>query len=330
MAPLFAHLASYVQAVAGRRVVWGEPTHAALPAYLDRGYAGHWMDVGGEAWLAVLLKGEEPPAPLVLSKQLAQLAERLGTTPERTCLVAEQLPAYLRRRLVELRQTFVIPGRQLFWPSLGSAETVQRPRRLKPEPVAQFSPVAQQLLLALLLGRLPQANTVRLAAQALGYAEMSLSRAVKELEATRMIETRTRGKSRGFALQDSAQATWERAQPLLRSPVLRAICVREESLPTGGLALAGETALAEFSNLAAPSTTVYAACSRHWQRDVPNAIEVPLYDEGCCWVQLWRYAPEPLAERGLVDPLSLQLSLRDEHDVRVQIALDELMEHIPW
>lgn len=330
MDPLSAHFASYVHAVAGRRVVWGEPARAALPAYLDRGYAGHWLDVDGEVWLAVLLKGAEPPAPLVLSKQLAQLAERLGATPERTCLVAEQLPAYLRRRLVELGQTFVIPGHQLFWPALGSAETVQRPRRLKPAPVAQFSPVAQQLLLALLLGRLPQANTVRLAAQALGYTGMSLSRAVKELEATRMIETRTHGKSRGFALQDSTQATWERALPLLRSPVLRTICVREESLPAGGLPLAGETALAEFSNLAAPSTAVYATCSRRWPRDFPDAIEVPLHDEGCCWVQLWRYAPQALAERGLVDPLSLQLSLRDEHDMRVQIALDELMEHIPW
>lgn len=330
MQPLFAHFASYLQAVAGRRAMWGEPAHAALPAYLDRGYAGHWLDVEGEAWLAVLLKGAEPPAPLVLYKQVAQFAERLGATPERTCLVAEQLPAYLRRRLVELGQTFVIPGRQLFWPALGSAETVQRPRRLKPVLAAQFSPVAQQLLLALLLGRLPQANTVRLAAQALGYTEMSLSRAVKELEATRTIETRAHGKSRRFVLQGSPQSIWERAQPLLRSPVLRTICVREESLPTGRLALAGESALAEFSNLAAPSTAVYAACSRHWQRDFPDAIEVPLHDEGCCWVQLWRYAPESLAKRSLVDPLSLQLSLRDEHDMRVQIALDELMERLPW
>ena len=37
-----------------------------------------------------------------------------------------------------------------------------------------------------------------------------------------------------------------------------------------------------------------------------------------------------MSERGCVDPLSLALSLGDEKDERLQLAIDELMEKIAW
>ncbi|WP_367066885.1 hypothetical protein [Oryzisolibacter sp. LB2S] len=69
-----------------------------------------------------------------LTRQLQQLLARVQPRPAGVCLVAEQLPPYLRTRLVELGQPFVLPGRQLFWPSLDSVETVQRPQRTAPGP----------------------------------------------------------------------------------------------------------------------------------------------------------------------------------------------------
>lgn len=46
--------------------------------------------------------------------------------------------------------------------------------------------------------------------------------------------------------------------------------------------------------------------------------------------QLWRYDPNHLAERGLVDPLSLIASLRDDADERAQQAIDQLKARLPW
>ena len=46
-------------------------------------------------------------------------------------------------------------------------------------------------------------------------------------------------------------------------------------------------------------------------------------------LQLWIYSPA-LFGNNTVDPLSLYLSLKDDPDERVQIALDELMKGIKW
>lgn len=328
MEPLAAPFTAYVQRTTDRSVVWGEPARAVLPAYLDQRYACHWLDLDGRAWLAVLLKGE-PEAPLTLTTHLGQLAERVGTSAERTCLVAEQLPAYLRRRLVELGQTFVIPGRQLFWPALGSAETVQRFRRLQPEPVPYLSPVAQQLLLALLLGRVQIPNTIRNTADTLGCTAMSVSRAVKELEGSGLIQTQARGRNRSFILADSSRSTWYKAQPLLRTPILQRLRILQADLPLDVSLRAGESALAALTDLTDPAEPAYAIASRQWPKEA-GARHIPIPDAGTCVVELWRYPPETTAAQELVDPLSLFLSLQDNKDERVQMALEDLMERIAW
>ncbi|MEI8121955.1 MAG: hypothetical protein WCI20_07870 [bacterium] len=43
-----------------------------------------------------------------------------------------------------------------------------------------------------------------------------------------------------------------------------------------------------------------------------------------------RYRPEILSDGPTVDRLSLYLSLREEHDERVQSALKELLESVRW
>jgi len=42
-------------------------------------------------------------------------------------------------------------------------------------------------------------------------------------------------------------------------------------------------------------------------------------------IEIWRYDPSLTAENGVVDRLSLFLSLRGSDDVCVEIALDEMM-----
>ena len=55
----------------------------------------------------------------------------------------------------------------------------------------------------------------------LGYTTMTLSRAVKELTAAGVVTLRTEGRARWLRTDRTAPETWERAKPLLRSPVKR-------------------------------------------------------------------------------------------------------------
>ena len=47
-------------------------------------------------------------------------------------------------------------------------------------------------------------------------------------------------------------------------------------------------------------------------------------------IEVWRYDPDLLAKNGVIDPLSLYLSIRANDDERIQIELKDLMNSIKW
>ena len=300
-----------------------------MPPFLAQRYVPHAITVADSPMLAVRLVGDELP-PTRLHKQVHHLLQVLAVNEDSFCLVAEQLSPYLRRRLVEMRLPFVIPGRQVFWPGLGYAESIQRPRRLQLSPVDRLGPAAQQLLLAMLLRRLPKPISVSESGQMLGYAAMSMSRAVKALEGAGLITSAEQGRRRTFSLADAPEIVWQRALPKLHNPVTRAVHVLRRDLPKLVTTRAGESALAQLSDLAPAQQPVFAMASRVWSRLQPQVSVVPTVDKGTCCVELWRYAPEPTSVDGCVDPLSLYLSLRNQADERVQMALDQLLERVRW
>lgn len=332
MLPLVDSFAAYVQQLTGQAVRWLSWSEPRLPRYLSQRYEPLLASVADRIWLVLLLHPADPSSPVQLTKQLAQLLERVHPQPAGTCLVAAQLPPYLRTRLVELGQPFVVPGRQLFWPALGSAETVQRPQRTPPRPVGVLRPAAQQLLIALLLKRLLPPLTVSATADALQVSAASVSQSVKALEGSGLLVSELQGRERIFSLTDAPHVAWEKAQPLLRTPVRKRLRLHREQLPAQALQWqAGETALAHCSNLAAPAEPGFAVASRRWRSlNTADATGIPMPDTATCILELWRYAPDPIAGGEIVDPLSLYLSLRDHPDERVQLALQELLESLPW
>ncbi|MFA7176805.1 MAG: hypothetical protein WC114_06125, partial [Smithellaceae bacterium] len=47
-------------------------------------------------------------------------------------------------------------------------------------------------------------------------------------------------------------------------------------------------------------------------------------------IEVWSYEPALFAMDGVVDRLSLFLSLRDEEDERVEAALEQMMREMQW
>lgn len=328
--PLADRFHAYVKQLTGHEPAWRTVHATSLPAYLRQRFEVRQIEMLGQIWLAAMLKDGEALAPLQLHKQLKQLQDRCVPQAEGACLVAEELPPHVRRRLVELGQAFVVPGRQLFWPAIGSAETVRRPQRLRPKPVEVLVPVAQQLLIALLLRRLLPPLTIGSAAEALGCSTASVSQAVKALEASALVQSEMRGRERLFDLMASPADVWRLAQPLLRTPVRQRVRVLLAELPQTLLLRAGESALATVTDMGDPAEQVFAITSRYWGKYADVPVHIPVPDTGTCVVELWRYPPEPTAAHGCVDPLSLYLSLRDARDERLQLALQALMERIEW
>ncbi len=246
--------------------------------------------------------------------------------------VTDALASYERRRLIEQKVPFIVPGNQLYLPDLG-LDLREYFRQRAPAADAALSPSTQALLLTALLRQPWQAEwQPSKVAVALGYTPMTLSRAVKELTAAGLANEHTGGRSRWLRMAHPAQQTWELAKPALRSPVKRSVWVSPEGSPaTGQQRLAGLSALARYSMLTEPQWPVYAVSNAEWKEAVKaGVIQVPEPVAGSSEWQLWSYSPALLNEGAMVDPLSLTLSLQDSADDRIQLALDELKEQLPW
>lgn len=248
--------------------------------------------------------------------------------------VTDALASYERRRLIEQKVSFIVPGNQLYLPELGlDLREYFRQRAVADAVAASLSPAAQAMLLTALLHQPWQAELqLSKVAVALGYTPMTLSRVVKELTAAKLATAYTVRRSRWLRMAHSPQQTWERAKPLLRSPVKRVVWVR----PDGGAViqprpLAGLSALARYSMLAEPKWPVYAVSAAQWKEATNAGVRaLPEPVAGASQWQVWAYSPALLPSAATVDPLSLTLSLQDKADERIGLALDELNGQLPW
>ncbi|WP_309646186.1 hypothetical protein, partial [Phenylobacterium sp.] len=140
------------------------------------------------------------------------------------------------------------------------------------------------------------------------------------------------GRSRWLRMEGPPQAIWERAKPALRTPIRSTFWVASHALLANyPRREAGLSALARHSMLAEPQWPVYAITSADWKAATEAGVrELPEPVAGAQEWQVWSYSPALVPDAPTVDPLSLTLSLQDNSDERVQLALDELQGQLPW
>jgi len=328
MEKLASQFVEYTSELSGQPIAWGTGVLRSLPQYLAQHYELYEITVAQRRFLGILLKDNADFRPSAFAKHLRHLLVVAKDT-DSYCLVAWDLPSYVRQRLVKRQIPFVVPGRQLFWPELGLA--VQA-RKIKggPVPVAAVSPATQAVLIWALMGGITAPITPKSLAERLGYSTMTLSRALDEIEANSLGQVGRKGRERLLDFPAGQPALWGAALPYMRNPVREVVRIRESLLSPTVRLKAGETALASLSMLVPPKEPVYALGRQHWKSLASQVEHIPVEDEGTCRVQIWRYEPALFARAERVDCFSLYLSLRDEPDERVQTALEEMMESIAW
>jgi hypothetical protein len=160
-----------------------------------------------------------------------------------------------------------------------------------------------------------------------GYTPMTVSRASRELQAAGLAKTFAVGREKWLRFDQGPRDTWQRAQSWLRSPVRRSVWTFDATIDDA--LLAGCSALAAQSALADPAHPEHAVSAEHWkQRSEPQVLHTP--EPGATRWQIWNYDPKCLAVQGVVDPLSLIVSLREDPDERIQQAIEQLEARLPW
>ena len=297
-----------------------------MPFFLRDRYRFFEAWLAGSSCLLMVDKGGREESPGAISKHIEQIRAK-WTDP--VVYVRDRIIAYNRKRLIEQKAPFVVPGNQMYLPMLG----VDLRERFGKPPAARgrFRPSTQALLIHTLLRGTESSSPTELAAT-LGYSVMTMSRAFDELQAAGLGESSRSGRDRSLHLTEPKLAVWKKSQPFLRDPVKirRPIrMMRDRDLPGP---IAGLSALARYSMLGDPHNTIVAMSARDWKllSQHQTVIETASDESDVLIVEVWSYPPTLLACEGVVDRLSLYLSLRKDPDERIEAALDQMMENIAW
>jgi DNA-binding MarR family transcriptional regulator len=276
--------------------------------------------------LLMIDRGAEEQAPVAVRKHM----EMLKTKQEAELVyVRGQVTTYNRKRLIEQKVPFIVPGNQMYLPML-AIDLREHFRRIRKETPA-ISPSTQVVILHALL-RAPEKEMIPAEMAALlGYSAMTMTRAFDELEAANLAEINVRGRERCLKFVGDRKELWEKAHSLLRSPVNKRLFIRHVE-GVDGFVRAGLTALEHYTMLAAPAYPTYALSREEWKalQKRHKIVEVPAQDPDALEIEVWWYPPNLFAVDGFVDRLSLLLSLKADHDERTEAALEEMMEKFEW
>lgn len=307
---------------------------AKLPYYLRDEFELYELKASHHAILLAVSRRKTRPTPTALRERL----DKLRAAASRPVIyVTGALASYERKRLIEQKVPFIVPGNQLYLPDLG-IDLREYFRRLPREVGDGFSPATQALLLRALLSKSTQKewNPAALASDA-GYTAMTASRVVSELTSSGIARLERRGRARWLLMDRAPEETWELIGSRLRTPVKRQFWARAATaIDRRDTPLAGLSALARYTQLADPVTPIYAVSLEQLKSpDFKNVEEIPEPVPGGCQLQVWSYAPIPgisakINDKRAVDPLSLSLSFPANTDERIELALEELKEHFPW
>ena len=245
-------------------------------------------------------------------------------------LLLDHAPAAIRRQMVERRIGFLSPGNQLYIPE-ALIDLRERGTRPVVEAGEQLTPTAQLLVIAALQGEVQEDDNLTALAGRLHVAIMSMSRALDELEALQLARARHVGRQRRLHLLAQGGDLWRQVKDRLQSPVRKLRRV-QRGLEDRLAPRAGESALAHYTMLAAPRVERRAVAATRWKELAPQLDGGAAFDFAGAVTELetWSYDPAPLAQGGVVDRLSLYLSVRDDPDERVAQAAEQLLEPFGW
>jgi hypothetical protein len=319
------------------------PGKSKLPYYLNDLYHFIEITVFGQACIAMveIQNGQSEPAKV---RKHVDFIRRSFDQP--IIFVTAALSAYDRKRLIENRVQFIVPGNQMFIPELGM--DLREHFKARMDKIEIMGPATQAMLIRQL--STPWANSLQTDDYTIGrgygalglefdYSRMTISRSVKELESLGLISLVDNLLNRiddhpvqDVSIKMSSVELWKKARRHMKSPIKKIVWL--DTVPDmAPLLIAGESALALLAKetmLADPKVPVYAmGLDRYKKLSQAKLVHEVHKDEAACELQLWLYEPLEIWKWApCVDVFSLIMSFAHEDDPRIQMCITELEEQI--
>jgi len=316
---------AYVNEVLGG-ITGGQPWAEAssLPFFLQDLYLFNRTEIMGKPCLLMICRSTGE-TPAIVRKHWKGVTEHYAGD---VIYVVETISSFNRKRLIDQKVPFIVPGNQLYLPMLGLdlREHFKLAQNTEQKPL---NAVAQVLLLNYILGRYERPLSAKELAEYLGYSAMTLTRAIKELVGKELATTEIVGRKKNLIFLLDSKELWRVARPYLQNPVKKRVWITQtvHAFPAH---IAGESALAKMTMLTEPKQQIKAIYTNEWP-GLKKLMRLEIQNEqdfDCIRLELWRYNPGLLTDDQTVDPLSLWLSLKDIKDERIDMALDEMINSV--
>ncbi|MCD8053536.1 MAG: MarR family transcriptional regulator [Lachnospiraceae bacterium] len=287
-----------------------------LPLYIVGSYDFAVATFNGCRCIVITPREELVTLP-ALKKEIKRIQE-IDNVP--VVLKLPTISYYRRNKMIENKIPF-ITDKQMFLPFMGTflAEENGEEKELK-----KFMFSTQQLVL-LYLYQNKKKLYVSEATKSLPFTAMTVSRAVKQLEATGLFHVTKDGVNKVIESDYDRPELYERLKDYLSSPVRKVGYLKKNEV-TNEMVIAGESVLAEETMLNPDRTATYAIYTKAFNKGLlMNELVDP--DEQVR-IELWEYDPRQFSGKKMADRISVALSFLENEDERIEEAVEELLEGV--
>ena len=297
---------------------------AGLPVYLTAGRSFWRYSYSGNEFVLVTIPNDEKFGVIAFEKRRALLEEKFEKP---VAFGFSYISGRQRDSLIEKNIPFISDTRQLYLPFWGMMLS-DRLVHQKQINVEKMMPVTQALFLHMLYNSNNKPMLKKDAAEFLGVTRTSITRASDQLLSMKLINQKTSGKECYMMPVTTGLGFYEKAKPFLISPVQCIITTNEkfDLYP-----FSGESALSMCSMLNAPKIPVRAVYKSEVNVKEITEIDIRWSSENnAVCVELWKYDPRLFERNGIVDPVSLAMSLKDNSDERIEESIEDYLKRNEW
>ena len=317
----------------GGRLELKEEALSSFPFWLRSASTVHTLQIPGEDATLQRLTLIHPKAELSFDQLLNVYRQVEQKTGPHTLLVADDINPKHRPLLVRSGIQFVYRDESIFAPNLAmmfKKLKAYKQRDLKGEIIKrQLHPLSLKLLSAHLTRQLPRELGLQNLQDQLkkNGAKISLSKlssVMNELVQFGMTTISGSGPKKKFVFPEPS-AIWTLLSEGTVSPFMKTIELSHFKKSGTDYVLAGESALAEYSDLASPKTLTVAMTMEEYRKlSTSVGAGKTLAQSGAC-IQVWKENPKVFSIKGKLNPVELYFSMREHSDERVQLALKTML-----
>ena len=265
--------------------------------------------------LSLTPKGDLPTLPS-FKKQISIIKE-IENVP--IFLQLDAISSFRRQNLLENKIPFILKDKMVYLPFMVTYLTNTYHEETTVEKLA----LASQLLFTWILYQNTNKYYISDAVESLGFSNMTLTRAYRQLCTTQLFEEHKDGRKIFLTTSLSKVDLFNKMRPYLQSTFYTCGYILRKEI-TKDMIPAGEFAFSQYTYINPPNLKTYAIEKKHI-KNIKLQRECYSYDEQV-ELQIWRYNPLLFSQNQKnIDVISLILSLLGNADERLEKQIENIL-----